>query len=555
MYLEAGGAPSALFSVETTPQPDMEGFLDTTPSPYDGPLDSTASPEATYAPWGAYTTAIPNAAAYLEQIGLRLISFGRSFEKAAFDQDFEGITTDSPLETTAAIDRTLPSNIEQVNPHQYPHQPNSTPDQAQIGAKAGMIEIDPNIFMSNNEFREQIEDLLRQKNLTITENITDSCQVSPFPFCGDEGCSTFGMTIYAAIQILLLVLIVASNITIISVINDMNRNNRGRTSKSNNIFKLSLAIADLFLGLSILPGGIQQSVSALIDIESFGLDRINFLQLEKLNTIPAIIFGAGAVISTVVGIWSILLMKIDLFLRIKFPMRHHTGSLMNTNRARITVIVTWLAAIGLVAAFLPMDISFTMSPVTLTYAPAVFKFEQGNSIKILIYALAVWGLPFLMTIPLGAYLLHTIAAARRKLHLRSQASYIKRHADHIERRQRNRRDWEAACRILTVELVYVFTFLPIIISHIVLYKYGQCNKWANLVNFISLYILIAGSFVNLFVYHLMWKDFQVKLRSLFCGKSQQQRSEHKTQISTINSGTLDNHNSTQITVTFEIPSQ
>jgi len=468
-----------------------------------------------------------------------------SFEKAAFDQDFGGITTDSPLDTTAAVDRTLPSNIEQVNPHQYP-------DQSQIGAKAGMIEIDPNIFTSNTEFREQIENLLAENNLSLDQNITETCQVSPFPFCGEEGCSTFGMTIYAAIQILLLVLIVASNITIISVINDMNRNNRGRTSKSNNIFKLSLAIADLFLGLSILPGGIQQSVSALIDIESFGLDRVNFLTLEKLNTIPAIIFGAGAVISTVVGIWSILLMKIDLFLRIKFPMRHHTGSLMNTNRARVTVIVTWLAACGLVAAFLPLEISFTMSPVTLTYAPAVIG--EANSAKILIYAAAVWGLPFLMTIPLGAYLLHTIAAARKKLHLRSQASYIKRHADHIERRQRNRRDWEAACRILTVELVYVFTFLPIIISHFVLYKYGQCNKWANLVNFISLYILIAGSFVNLFVYHLMWKDFQVKLRTLFCGKSQQ-RAEQKTQVSTINSGTLDNHNSTQITVTFEIPSQ
>lgn len=478
MYIEAGGAPSALFDVETTPQPQGE-FLDTTPSPYDGPLDSTASP-GTYAPWG--TTAIPNAAAYLEQIGLRLISFGRSFEKAAFDQDFGGITTDSPLDTTAAVDRTLPSNIEQVNPHQYP-------EQSQIGAKAGMIEIDPNIYTSNTEWREQIENLLAENNLSLNENITETCQVSPFPFCGEDGCSTFGMTIYAAIQILLLVLIVASNITIISVINDMNRNNRGRTSKSNNIFKLSLAIADLFLGLSILPGGIQQSVSALIDIESFGLDRVNFLTLEKLNTIPAIIFGAGAVISTVVGIWSILLMKIDLFLRIKFPMRHHTGSLMNTNRARVTVIVTWLAACGLVAAFLPLEISFTMSPVTLTYAPAVIG--EANSAKILIYAAAVWGLPFLMTIPLGAYLLHTIAAARKKLHLRSQASYIKRHADHIERRQRNRRDWEAACRILTVELVYVFTFLPIIISHFVLYKYGQCNKWANLANFISLYILIG----------------------------------------------------------------
>ena len=88
MYIEAGGSPSALFSVETTPQPDTDMFLDTTSSPYNGPLDSTVSPPGTYAPsWGP-TTAVPNAAAYLEQIGLRLISFGRSFEKAAFDTNF-----------------------------------------------------------------------------------------------------------------------------------------------------------------------------------------------------------------------------------------------------------------------------------------------------------------------------------------------------------------------------------------------------------------------------------------------------------------------------------
>lgn len=556
MYIEAGGAPSALFSVETTPQPGA--IMDTTETPnFEGGLDTTAQPGTFPSGWSfgetLGTTAVPNAAAYLEQIGLRLISFGRSFEKAAFSGEdaFDGITTDSPLETTASVRRTLPDTIEQVNPHQAV---------ANIEGKTGMVEIDPNIYLSTNEFREQIEDLLRQQNISLengTQVDPECAALSPFPFCGEDGCSTFGMTIYAALQILLLVLIVASNITIISVINDMNRNNRGRTSKSNNIFKLSLAIADLFLGLSILPGGIQQSVSALIDIESFGIGRINFLQMEKLNTLPAIIFGAGAVISTVVGIWSILLMKIDLFLRIKFPMRHHTGSLMNTTRARITVLVTWLAACGLVVAFKPLGINFTMSPVTLTYAPAVIKVAAGFNAKILIYAALVWGLPFLMTIPLGAYLLHTIAAARKKLHLRSQASYIKRHADHIERRQRNRRDWEAACRILTVELVYVATFLPIIVSHIVLAKYGQCNRGALMMNFISLYILIAGSFVNLFVYHLMWKDFQVKLRSLFCGKASTGRSsEHnKTQISTINSATLDNHNNTQITVTFEIPSQ
>lgn len=54
----------------------------------------------------------------------------------------------------------------------------------------------------------------------------------------------------------------------------------------------------------------------------------------------------------------------------------------------------------------------------------------------------------------------------------------------------------------------------------------------------------------------MWKDFQVKLRSLFCGKSSISRAG-QSQISTINHtshATLDNQNSTTIHVTFEIPS-
>lgn len=270
----------------------------------------------------------------------------------------------------------------------------------------------------------------------------------------------------------------------------MNRNSRNRSSKSNNIFKLSLAIGDLFLGLSILPGGIQQSVSALIDIQSFDPTKIYIQRAQSLNSIPAIIFGGGAVMATIIGIWSILMMKIDLFLRIKFPLRHNTGKFTTTNRSRAVVIFLWMLAIGMVVVlWKPLGFSWMLSPITLTYAPALPS-SDGN-IMILVYALLVWGLPFLATIPLGAYLLVTISQARKKLHLRSQASYIKRHSEHTERKNQNRRDWEAICRLVTVELVYVITFLPILISHFVYYKYGKCNKHAILMNFISLYILIG----------------------------------------------------------------
>lgn len=561
--------------IDTTPQPVMN--LDTTQAyhAYD-----TTGPElqATAFPWQDIlsTGNQPNPADFLEQIGLRLVTFGKAFDSYAMDTGISDIitetTTETPTEAQTGLPRhhtdnqldtddsdkesiNLPETVQQINPH---NGPNSIREMN--GGRAGVVTYDQDLM----------DQILNQLNSETADNETTEGELglesllelnecpgqSPFPFCDAEGCSNFGLTIYVAFQILLLVLIVASNLTIISVINDMNRNSRNRSSKSNNIFKLSLAIGDLFLGLSILPGGIQQSVSALIDIQSFDPKKIYIQRAQSLNSIPAIIFGGGAVMATIIGIWSILMMKIDLFLRIKFPLRHNTGKFTTTNRSRAVVIFLWLLAIGMVVVlWKPLGFSWMLSPITLTYAPALPS-SDGN-IMILVYALLVWGLPFLATIPLGAYLLLTISQARKKLHLRSQASYIKRHSEHTERKNQNRRDWEAICRLVTVELVYVITFLPILISHFVYYKYGKCNTHAILMNFISLYILIAGSFVNLFVYHLMWKEFQVKLRSLFCGKP---INTHRSQVSTIHSGsgatsaTLDNHNSTQITVTFEIPS-
>jgi len=561
--------------IDTTPQPIMN--LDTTQAYH---VYDTTGPElpATAIPWQQIlpTGGQPNPADFLEQIGLRLVTFGKAFDSYAMDTGISDIitetTAETPTETQTGRPRphtdnevvtdgpdkesiNLPETVQQINPH---NGPNSIREMN--GGRAGVVTYDQDLM----------DQILNQLNGETADNETAESEPglesllelnecpgqSPFPFCDAEGCSNFGLTIYVAFQILLLVLIVASNLTIISVINDMNRNSRNRSSKSNNIFKLSLAIGDLFLGLSILPGGIQQSVSALIDIQSFDPTKIYIQRAQSLNSIPAIIFGGGAVMATIIGIWSILMMKIDLFLRIKFPLRHNTGKFTTTNRSRAVVIFLWLLAIGMVVVlWKPLGFSWMLSPITLTYAPALPS-SDGN-IMILVYALLVWGLPFLATIPLGAYLLVTISQARKKLHLRSQASYIKRHSEHTERKNQNRRDWEAICRLVTVELVYVITFLPILISHFVYYKYGKCNKHAILMNFISLYILIAGSFVNLFVYHLMWKEFQVKLRSLFCGKT---INTHRSQVSTIHSGsgatsaTLDNHNSTQITVTFEIPS-
>jgi hypothetical protein len=419
MFIESGGAPPTMF--ETTPQPIIDttqAFAFDTTGPTDVPLGDISWNEI-------LPTGGPNPAAFLEQIGLRLVTFGKAFDSYAYAGETETevvkttASTNTETEQTTSGDKesiNLPESVEEINPHQQNHKSILELN----GGRAGVVTFDQNL-METFMNRLNTTDNQTEEDLGVLLNAECNGQ-SPFPFCDENGCSNFGLTLYVAFQILLLVLIVASNLTIISVINDMNRNSRHRSgAKSNNIFKLSLAIGDLFLGLSILPGGIQQSVSALIDIQSFDPAKIYFQQANSLNSLPSIIFGGGAVMATIIGIWSILMMKIDLFLRIKFPLRQATGKFTTTNRSRAVVVLLWLLAIGLVVIlWKPLGFSWMLSPITLTYAPALADGKDTN-IMILLYALLVWGLQFLATIPLGGYLLVKISQASKKLHLISQA--------------------------------------------------------------------------------------------------------------------------------------
>jgi hypothetical protein len=491
MYLTDGGAPPPAFLQFTTANPDY--VLDTTEFPV---FDTTGAVLATTdMPYWEIT---PNPDERLSngQFPSNLINFGGSFESNR---------------QAAPVENTLVSH--------------SGPGEGRTSAGV-FVKVDiPEWIQSHssmdiirelqNKFREQIPQLKQN-------DLFNGSQCHPFPFCGEDGCSGIGLSLFVAFELLLLVLIVAANVAIISVIRDMNKSTKNRQYRSNNVFKLSLAVADLCLGLSILPAGIQSSISALID-QNFNVGSV---QINSLGSIPAIIFGSGAVIATIVGIWSILLVQIDLFLRIRWPMEQHCGSLLTTKRARIVTVFIWCLAVGIVVALWPLGFSFAIQPATLTYSPILLpKVENGSLVtnsddmfKIPLYACIVWGVPFLLTLPLGAYLVHAIGKACKKLRMRTQASYIKRHPEHAQHRSRVRKDWEAVCRIMIVELVYVVTFLPTIIAHIVYWKHDGCDPRANVFHFIGQFTLIVGSFVNLFIYHLMWKDFQTRMRTLFCGQ-------------------------------------
>jgi len=480
MYISNGGAapPIPLF---TTANPDI--FLDTTEYPV---FDTTGiSAETTGMPFWEVTE--PDLSQLLKDFS-SFVNFGSVFEENRKHSAANDVWVHQESGNGQII----------------------VPDETKVGAH---IPIDIDVFLGRPA--------IPLKN-GHRQNASSADQCQPFPFCDGDGCSGLGLSLFVAFELLLLVLIVAANVAIISVIRDLNKNNKNRQYRSNNIFKLSLAVADLCLGLSLLPAGIQQSISALID-QNF---NVRFLQLDSIGSIPSIIFGSGAVIATIVGIWSILFVQIDLFMRIRWPMEQHCGRLMTTKRARIITVFIWCFSVALTVALWPMGFSFALNPSTLTYSPILLPEIDENSssgynidlYKFPLYACLVWGIPFILTLPLGCYLVHAIGKACKKLRHRTQASYIKRHPEHVETRTRVRKDWEAACRTLVVEIVYVVTFLPIIVAHVVFWEHDGCDSRASVFHFAAQFILIAGSFLNLFIYHLMWKDFQSRLRSLFCGQ-------------------------------------
>ena len=79
------------------------------------------------------------------------------------------------------------------------------------------------LFMGSESDSNKLTEQMLEKLVNTSDT---TCM--PFPFCDENGCSQWQLMTLIAFQLLLLLLIVISNVTIISVIFDMNKSTRNR---------------------------------------------------------------------------------------------------------------------------------------------------------------------------------------------------------------------------------------------------------------------------------------------------------------------------------------
>ena len=188
-------------------------------------------------------------------------------------------------------------------------------------------------------------------------------------------------------------------------------NAKSHVTKSQKAFKASLAVSDACYGSAILIAFlycfIQIFYSHIDDVlppKTELMEKFHGFQNQTKKTLLVRIAGGITLTAEVTAIWSLFMMKLDLYLSTKNPIMAQAERLWTTKpgRLRNILIGIWLAAVSysLIWNFIT---PYLFSPITFTIVPGVGKWEKKKiaQAKIYLYALFLWGIPLLSTIILG----------------------------------------------------------------------------------------------------------------------------------------------------------
>ncbi|CAK8673693.1 unnamed protein product [Clavelina lepadiformis] len=261
---------------------------------------------------------------------------------------------------------------------------------------------------------------------------------APFPSCNPFGCghgkapiecdtcdsTSVGFTVFG--MCILSVLIVFANILVIVII--------VRTAslrRRHGYIKVSLAVSDLLVGLFVLPSGIfnlattlylpPESIVPVIAGRSVQTGRLA-REFVQINSTASVFFGTIFVISVTTSIYNLLLLSLDRFLAVAFPLQSRSGKYFSNKRLRICLAIVWVLGLVLssLPSFIPSMFVYGLDPTTFFYMQSVSSVDGNIGVgPIGLFSLFVLGLPYIAIVVLN---LSTMVITVKKLKIRKRLS-------------------------------------------------------------------------------------------------------------------------------------
>ena len=223
-------------------------------------------------------------------------------------------------------------------------------------------------------------------SITAYECLPSNCKVS--------------MIATIVIDAMLSVLIVIANFLVLAV--------AWRTTVMHNIpgyFKTSLAIADLIVGLVVLPGSIYHNVvlnlkALLFKEEAKILLSTDFFDQSYLN-----FMGIFTVLSFSISVYMLAAASIAHYLAVTKPIKYRQGKYLTRRRALTILVILWIFGFGI--SLYPI---FTTRPYQIS---AVGLVLSSGFVELFLYAIGL-GLPLLLVWTINLGLIRHVWSERNK---------------------------------------------------------------------------------------------------------------------------------------------
>nr|XP_009860706.3 beta-2 adrenergic receptor [Ciona intestinalis] len=324
-------------------------------------------------------------------------------------------------------------------------------------------------------------------------------------------CSTAGLIINLVIMSLLSFIIIVGNGLVIYIMI------KKRQFHNFQMCKMSLAFADILMGLIVIPGLIESMVLMFFRANPEGLSFLCLYERQsQAHRGKIVLYGGAATGSVAASLYSLLVLSGDRFFAVVRPFIYQRVIAPKRHIVKIILIVVWMVSIFLTSIPLFWD--------DITYRLPIWMFASaplGSPCNMIasVFPIVVLAIPYGATVGLTLATLkittRNLAEAEAKRGM-GRGSLVRKESLVSTRFSAFQNNSETRQLMITVAIMITFfsmMMLPFTIMMPLIYSTIMPCRELNWLKLVASEFLMANSCVNFIVYNVRNKDFRESVKA------------------------------------------